>query len=77
MCAGSDLAADRVRMQRHGFGVGCRHDKARRDAPLGTGGTEEIGPIVTPVAGCTWPRAAPSPNPGQRALLADPRFVLT
>lgn len=76
MCARGDLAADHVKMQRHGLGIGCRHDKTRRDAPLGTGGTEEIGPVITPVAGRAWSRAAPGPNPGQGTLLADPRFVL-
>jgi hypothetical protein len=76
MCAGGDLVADRVQMQRHGLGIGCRHDKTCRDAPLGTGGTEEIGPVITPIAGRAWPRAAPGPDTGQRALLADPRFVL-
>lgn len=76
VCARSDLATDRVQMRRHGLGVGSWHDKARRDAALGTGGPKEIGPVITPIAGRAWPRAAPGPNTGQRTLLADPRFVL-
>ena len=46
----------RVQMQRHGLGIGCRHDKAS----LGTGDTEQIGPVVTPIPGRGWPRAAPT-----------------
>ena len=43
---------------------GAGDDKASRDAPLGTGGTEQIGPVVTPIAGRARPRAAPGPAPG-------------
>ena len=56
---------------------GAGDDKASRDAPLGTGGTEQIGPVVTPIAGARGREPRLAQPPGQRALLADPRFVLT
>jgi hypothetical protein len=77
MAARGDLAADGGEMQRHCLGIGRRHDQACRDAALRTGSTEQIGPVVAPIARCARSRPMPGPDPGQGALLANPGLVLT
>ena len=52
-----------------------REDRHGGAAPR-TDGTEDVGPFVASVARCARPRSAFGPDAGQRALLADPRFVL-
>ncbi len=76
VCAGNDPPADLGKMQGHGFGVGGREDKGCGGAAPRTDGTEDVGPFVASVARCARPRSAFGPDAGQRALLADPRFVL-
>lgn len=71
-----DGFADFSEVQVEGVGIGARQDQGGTGAALGTGGAEDVGPVIAPVAGCTRSRALLRPNPGQRALLADPSFVL-
>lgn len=68
--------ADFSEVQVEGVGIGARQDQGCTGAALGTGGAEDIGPVIAPVAGRTRSRALLRPNPGQRALLADASFVL-
>jgi hypothetical protein len=70
------LAADSSEMQRHGLGVRGRHDQARCDATLRTGRAEQVGPVVALVVRRARPRSTLGPDPGQRALLADPGLIL-
>jgi len=70
------LAADSSEMQRHGLGVRGRHDQARCDATLRTGRAEQVGPVVALVVRRAGPRSTLGPDAGQRALLADPGFIL-
>jgi hypothetical protein len=70
------LAADSNEMQRHGLGVRRRHDQAGCDATLRTGRAEQVGPVVAPVVRRSGPRSTLGPDTGQRALLADPGFIL-
>jgi hypothetical protein len=76
MGARSDGAGDLGEMAVHRAGVGEGHDEARGDAALGTDRAEDAGPLVAGVARGPRPRAALRPDPGERALLADARFIL-
>ena len=60
----------------HRAGVGEGHDQACGHAALRADRAENIGPLVAGVAGRARPRAALRPDPGERALLADPRLIL-
>src|SRR5208337_3074567 len=71
-----DVAGDLDQVQRHDLGVGGRHDEGGRGAPLRADGAEEIGPLIALVARGSGARSALRPDPGQRALLADARFIL-
>src|ERR1039458_8690184 len=51
-------------------------DQSGRSAALRTDGAEDVGPFVALVARRARPRSTPSPDAGQRALLADARLVL-
>src|SRR4051794_15386949 len=76
MSAGSDAAADLVEMTLHGVGIGERQDERGPGAPRGADGTEDVDPGVATVARRAGPCAAPRPEAGGGALLADPRLVL-
>ena len=76
MAACRHLAADGSKMQRHRLGVRRRHDQARCDATLRTGRAKQVGPVVASVVRRAGPRSTLGPDAGQRALLADPGFVL-
>ena len=76
MGAGGDGAADLLKVQFHRLGVGVRQHQGSAGGALGADGGEDIGPFIARIARAAWPRTDPRPNPGQRALLADPRFVL-
>ena len=76
MGAGGDGAADLLEVQLHRLGVGVRQHQGSAGGALGADGGEDIGPFIARVARAAWPRTDPRPNPGQRTLLADPRFVL-
>src|SRR5258705_13508426 len=70
------LAADSSEMQRHGPGVGGRHDQARCDATLRTGRAEQGGPGAAVVVRRAGPRSTLGPDAGPGALLADPGLLL-
>ena len=60
----------------HRGGVGEGHDEPRRHAARRADRAEDVGPLVAGVARRPRPGAALRPDPGERALLADPRLVL-
>ena len=70
------LAADRSEMQRHGLGVGGRHNQARSDAALRTRRAEQVDPVVALVVRRAGSGSTLGPDAGQRALLADPGLIL-
>src|SRR4051794_14287794 len=73
---GRDVAADLGQVQAGGRGVGVGQDEGGTDGPLRTDRAEQVGPRVATVAGRPGPGAAPRPDPGQRALLADAGLIL-
>src|SRR4051794_2530471 len=73
---GRDVAADLGQVQAGGRGVGVGQDEGGTDGPLRTDRPEQVGPGVAAVAGRPGPGAAPRPDPGQRALLADAGLIL-
>jgi hypothetical protein len=60
----------------HGFDVDGGQDQSGANATGRADGAEQIGPGEAPVAQRARPGAAPGPDAGQRALLANPCFVL-
>jgi hypothetical protein len=60
----------------HRRGVGEGHDETGGGAALGADRAEDVGPLVAGVPRRPGSRAAPRPDPGEGALLADPRLVL-
>ncbi len=76
MGARRDVMADLLEVLVHGPAVGMGQDEGGADIALGAHGTEQIGGGVASVARCARAAAARRPDPGQRALLADPGFVL-
>jgi hypothetical protein len=68
--------ADGFEMQVHHGGIGFRHNDGCACRPAGTGGAEEIGPVVALVARRPRPGSAFGPYARQGALLADPCFIL-
>jgi hypothetical protein len=68
--------ADLVEMQVHGLGIDGGQNEGGADAAVGTDGAEQIDRAVPLIARCRRPGTSPRPEAGQRALLADPRFVL-
>ena len=76
MGAGRDGAGDLGEVVVHRAGVGEGHDEARGHAAAWANGAEDVSPLVAGVAGGPRARAALRPDPGERALLTDPRLVL-
>ena len=74
--AGGDGAGDLGEVQVHRLRVGEGQDQGGAGGALGADGAEDVGPFVSGVAHGARPGAAPRPDPGQRALLADARLVL-
>ncbi len=52
------------------------HDQPRCRAARRTDCAKEVGPLIAGIAGRAGSGAAPGPDAGQAALLADPRFIL-
>jgi len=71
-----DPLADGLKMAFEGGGVRARQNERFGDAARRTGGAEDIGPVVTPVAGAARAGSFARPYPCERSLLADPGFVL-
>ncbi len=71
-----DGFADFGEVQVEGVRIGARQHQGGAGPARRTGGVEDMGPVVAPVARRARPRALSGPDPGQRALLADAGFVL-
>ena len=76
MGAGCHGLADLGQMQGHGLFVGERHDEGGAGAAGRADSAEDVGPAVSAVARSGWSATLFRPDVGQRALLADPGFVL-
>ena len=75
-CPNADALADFSQMLVHGFDVDGGQHQAAANATGRADGTEQIRPAEAPVAPRTRTGAAPGPDAGQRALLANPCLVL-
>ena len=75
-CPRSNAFPDFNQVLVHGFDVDAGQHQSGANATGRADGTEQIRPVEAAVAQCA--RAAPEPGPdaGQRALLANPCFVL-
>src|SRR5258708_3348504 len=71
-----DRAADHREMLVHRLDIDLRHDDRRTNATLRAGGAKQISPGKAAIFLYTWTRAAPGPDPGYRALLTNPGFIL-
>jgi hypothetical protein len=76
MGTGGDAAGDFREVGVHRLGVDGRQDQPCRGATCGADGPEDVGPLVAGIAGCAGSGAAPGPDAGERALLANARFIL-
>src|ERR1700704_3092732 len=76
MALTADALADFGQVLVHGVDADCRHDQGGAGAARRADGAEQVGPSKPPVAADPRTRAAFGPDAGQRALLADPRFIL-
>ena len=76
MGPGGDGRRDLGEVGVHRRGVGEGQHQAGGDPTPGADRTEEIGPLVAGVAGRARPCAAPRPDAGERALLANPGLIL-
>jgi hypothetical protein len=68
--------ADLFEMQVHRLRIDRGQNEGRAGASIGTDGAEQVGRAMSLIAWCWRPGTSPRPKPGQRSLLADPRFVL-
>jgi len=75
-CSLTDAFPDFNQVLVHGFDVDGRHHQSGANATGGADGAEQIRPDEAPVAQRPGASAAISPDAGQRALLANPCFVL-
>ena len=73
----ADALADFSQVLVHGVDADCRHDQGGAGAARRADGAEQVSPSEPPIALDPRTRAAFGPDAGQRALLADPRFILT
>src|SRR5882724_12216972 len=74
--AGAHLLADLGEVDRHRFAVDPGRDNGGADGPRRAGRTEDVGRVMAIVANRRWAAAAWRPLIRQRALLADPSFIL-
>jgi len=63
-------------VQVHRLGVGAGQDEGGGGAAGGADRAKDVGPFVTLIARRARTRSPLGPDAGQRALLADARFVL-
>ena len=73
MGSGCDGARDFDEVGRHRLGVDGGQDQACGNASCRTDRAEDIRPLIARIAGCAGSGAAPGPDPGQCALLANAR----
>lgn len=71
-----DVTADLIEMQLHRQVIDPRQHERRADAPLGTGGAEQIGRVIPLVARLTRARALARPAVNQMVLLAYAGLIL-
>jgi hypothetical protein len=76
MGAGGDGRRDLGEVGVHRRSVGEGQHRAGSDPAVRADRAEEIGPLVAGVAGRPRSGAAPRPEAGERALLANPRLIL-
>jgi hypothetical protein len=75
-CTGADTLTDAGQMGVHGLDIDTRHDHGCAGATGRADGAEQIGPGEPPIPLEPWSSAAFGPQTGQRALLANPSFIL-
>ena len=73
MGTGGDAAGDFREVGVHRLGVDGRQDQPCRGATCGAEGPEDLGPMVVGIAGWAGSGAAPGPEVGELALLANAR----
>jgi hypothetical protein len=71
-----DSFADFGEMQVEGVGIGVRQHQGGAGSARRTGCSEDVSPVISPVARRARPRTLLRPDAGQRALLADAGFIL-
>ncbi len=76
MCARCDGFSDLGEMRAHGLCVGMWHDQSGRFSPFRADGAENVAPDIAGVARGTGACSTLGPDTGERALLANPRFIL-
>ncbi len=74
-CSGTGAFSNFNQVLVHAFDVDGRQHQSGVNATGRTDGTEQIGPVEALVAQRARAGAAPGPDAGQRALLANPCFV--
>ncbi len=75
-CSGIDHFFYFNQMLVHGFDIDRRQDQASANATGRANRAEKIGPVEAPVAPRARTAPTPGPDAGERALLADPCFIL-
>ena len=68
--------SDLGEMRAHGLCVGMWHDQSGRFSPFRADGAENVAPDIAGVARGTGACSTLGPDTGERALLANPRFIL-
>ena len=76
MRARRDGSGDFRQVVVHRGGVGEGQHQPSGDTAVRAGGAEDVGPLVAGIARRPRARAALRPDPGERALLANPGLVL-
>ena len=72
MCARCDGFSDLGEVRAHGLCVGMWHDQSGRFSPFRADGAENVAQIYVARGTGAWL----GPDTGERALLANPRFIL-
>lgn len=72
----TNVPADLIEVQLHGFGVGPWQHESRSDAPLWADGTEQIGALIALIGRLAGACSRLGPHPGLPVLLPDPGLVL-
>ena len=76
MRAGGDIAADRVKMQLHGLGVGVGHHQGRAGLTRGAHCTEQTSMARAKVGDLSRTSAGFGPYPCPLGLLTNTRLIL-
>ena len=73
----SSVRYDSLQMQVHRMNIGTRSHESGANAAVWTDGAEQVGRLVALIARGCGSAAAPRPDAGQAALLADAGLILT